>query len=210
MKGSGTFSTWQPGEDIYGKTFGEWTANFWLWLTKFPLASSPGRLLICDLIQSDPNVFYLAGFLDSDGAPGDPTENQRNCTIKGNKSILVGVINKLSTTREDENLSKPQLLIDRANSVINMVENSTATIDGTVVDLARVYLPFTLDLGDDADNFFGNNGTVKTSAASDGYWLFLKPNVLSEGPHTLHIQGRGPDNNGNLFTTDVTYNLTIS
>jgi hypothetical protein len=97
-------ATWAPGDLIYTKTYGEWTAAFWTWLTGFQQASANSAS--CDLSQTDPNVFFLAGFLEKDGGPGDPGGINRTCiSISNSKAILAAPINKLSTSIENPGLA---------------------------------------------------------------------------------------------------------
>ena len=205
-------ATWAPGDLIYTKTYGEWTAAFWTWLTGFQQASANSAS--CDLSQTDPNVFFLAGFLEKDGGPGDPGGINRTCiSISNSKAILAAPINKLSTLIENPGLASIGQLRDKANLAINQVTSQLAVIDGTAVDLQRVYYNFMLELPT-GPNFFGPNA-VNTDAASDGYWLFIKKTDeggLSIGSHTLQIIGTGIDHTANPkpFTSSVTYTLNIA
>ena len=205
-----SLKTWHVGDNIHGKTYEEWTGEFWKWLTNFPLNQSPGRSDSCDLSQSNPYVFFLEGYLDTDEGPGDPKENERQCiSIDSNKSILIAIINKLSTTEENKDKTTNQLLLNQANEVINKVISYSIQIDGQEVKGERAYYPFSLKL-ENTNNFFGENIKIDTEAASDGYWLFLQPKSLENGRHTIHIQGTGLDFKGNSFTTNVAYELEIS
>ena len=73
--------------------------------------------------------------------------------------------------------------------------------DYRLTDLSRYRIKsyFYLDLVE------GNIWDIKpgpTMAASDGFWVFLKP--LREGKHTISFQGVEPN-----FKTRVTYDITI-
>jgi hypothetical protein len=64
----------------------------------------------------------------------------------------------------------------------------------------RIQSYFNLDIID--NNIWGIK-SGPTMAASDGYWIFLKP--LPMGEHKIKFQGIEPN-----FRTDVTYNITIN
>jgi len=147
MQNNAPIPQWHTGDNIYGKTYGEWTAGFWKWLTNFPLETGPGRSNTCDLSQTDPDVFFCAGVADVNEGLGDPNEVKRNCvSLDENKSILIAILNKLSITDENNGLTSQLLLLDQANKVINNALEYSAQIDNEEVDVERVYFPFKLDL----------------------------------------------------------------
>jgi hypothetical protein len=156
-------------------------------------------------------VFFLGGYLEKDGGPGDPAGIDRTCiSIPSSKAILAAPITKLSTSVENPGLASTESLRDRANLAINQVTNKLAIVDGTDIGLQRVYYTFTLDVPT-VPNFFGSN-QVNTDAATDGFWLFIKKTGeggLAAGNHTLQIIGTGNDHNSNPFTSSVTYTLKI-
>ena len=53
---------------------------------------------------------------------------------------------------------------------------------------------------------FGDVGGSGTSVA-DGYYMMVAP--LSTGQHTIHFTGTFDFGGGNLFSLDVTYNVTV-
>jgi hypothetical protein len=85
---------------------------------------------------------------------------------------------------------------------IDLTRSLEAIVDGTAVTpllTYRIQSYFGLDL------VKGNIWDVKagpTLAASDGFWVFLKP--LNEGNHTISFQGAEPN-----FKTNVSYNIKI-
>jgi hypothetical protein len=88
------------------------------------------------------------------------------------------------------------------------VEHS-AQIDNGEIDVERVHHAFRLKL-DNLNNYFAGNKEVDTDAASDGYWLFLKPKALSSGRHIIRTKGSGPDANGKPFNTSGFYDIEVS
>ncbi len=201
---------WHVGDDIHGRTYGEWTADFWRWLTNFPLDTGPGRSDSCDTTQTNENVFFLAGVADNDEGIGDPNQVKRNCVnIDEKKSILIAILNKLSIPEGPNDIRSQQLLLDQSNKVINNALEYSALIDDEKLDVERVDFSFELKVVN-PDNFNGQNNGTTTNAGSDGYWCFLKPKALTNGQHTIQIKGSGPDAGGNPFNTDVLYEITIS
>lgn len=205
---------------IHGKTYGEWSAQWWQWLRSIPAQSNPllgSGQVDCHIGQSGPVVF-LAG--TTGGAPV-----VRECTVPQGKELFFSPMNFMYHNEPGDNSSEAQkreildgVLTDtdgasdgfggsRACNLATSVD-SVPTLFSAIA-IARTQSPaFRIVIGDD-DVFGGTAGTVDKAAVSDGFWVMLR---LPKGEHTLHVQGALCDLNNQPiagFQQDYTYTLHV-
>ena len=114
------------------------------------------------------NVFCLPCNLEKEG---NPNSGRLDFTIPQKSAILVSVVNSIAYKRDNE---KTRDLQQEAKKLIDDVEDKQVVLDGLdMTDKALRVQTGVFDL--DYDNI----------AASDGHWLFLKPNTLAKGTHIL-------------------------
>ena len=205
-----------PDSELYGKTYKQWTAEWWRYVMGFPAATSPladDTGANCANGQSGP-VFFLVGTIG--------TEVVRNeCVVPKGKSILFPALNVLCAIPED-GATKKEVTTLCSKGFIDNVDIAEVTVDGVKVenifpdedqDGYRFSTWFSFDGA--IDNIYDTFCTGAPSGTcyegfhdkkgfTDGYWVMLYP--LSAGPHTIHITG-GVTSWG--FAVDVTYNLTV-
>jgi hypothetical protein len=194
--------TFPPDSQPYQRTYAEWTAEWWKWFISIPTANNPLNDPLgerCALGQQGP-VWFLVG---SGGGKAE-----RECTIPAGRAILIPAINVECSYVEDQSLRTDNDLRICATSDQDLVTETAATLNGSVLQVHRVQSPvfnFTLP----ADNMFAvPEGPTK--AVSEGFWVFIKP--LPPGQYVLHVQGllidptvTGPVN----LVEDSTYHLTV-
>ena len=171
--------TFPPDSQPYQRTYGEWTAEWWKWLLSIPTGDNPlndpsGER--CALGQQGP-VWFLVG---SGGGKAE-----RECTIPAGMAILIPAINVECSYAEDQSLITEDDLRACATSDQDLVTETAATLNGSVLQVHRVQSPV-FNLTFPVDNIF----TVPegpTKAVSEGFWVFLKP--LPPGQYVLHVQG---------------------
>lgn len=181
----------------YDKSFVKWTEMWWQWAFSIPKDVNPiidktGEN--CVKGQRGP-VWFLAG------TTNHIFNAKRSCVIPRRKSILFPVIVSQFSRSEKPAMTDTELIrycskdIDKASLLELVVDDLKLT------DLSeyRVQSFFSLNLIE--ANIWGIQ-PGPTMAASDGFWVFLKP--LSEGMHIINFRGIEPN-----FETNVTYNLTI-
>jgi hypothetical protein len=191
-----------PDSSPYGRTYGEWTAEWWKWLISMPTEENPlndptGER--CAEQQSGP-VWFLVG---SGGGKAE-----RSCTIPAGVAVLIPAINVECSFAEDASLKTEDDLRACAMEDQDLVTQYGGTLDGVDLEVHRVQSP-AFNLTFPANNIFtAQEGP--TRAVSEGYWIFLKP--LSPGEHELHAEGllvdytvTGPVN----LVEDSTYDLTV-
>jgi len=194
--------TFPPDSQPYQRTYAEWTSEWWKWFISIPTGNNPlndpsGER--CALGQQDP-VWFLVG---SGGGKAE-----RECTIPAGRAILIPAINVECSYAEDQSLRTDNDLRVCATSDQDLVTETAATLNGSVLQVHRVQSPvFNVTLP--ADNMFAvPEGPTK--AVSEGFWVFIKP--LPPGQYVLHVQGllvdptvTGPVN----LVEDSTYHLTV-
>lgn len=198
----GQSETFSPDSKPYGKTYGEWTAEWWKWFISIPTDRNPiadptGER--CGEGQNGP-----VWFLVSSG--GGKTE--RSCPIPAGKAILASAINVECSFTEDDSLKTEDDLRACANNDQDLVTQHEAKLEGSELEVSRVESPL-FDVTFPDDNIFAAPSGPSQSV-SDGYWVFLKP--LAPGEHELHTQGllvdyttTGPVN----LVEDSTYHLSV-
>jgi hypothetical protein len=172
--------TYKADENPCGKTWGEWTMEWWKWALSLPKDQNP----ITDTTganasnnQSGP-VWFLAGTF------GGMAE--RTCEVPGGMSIFFPISCNETSYAECPSFKTVEELRTFAKADIDQVKTIMTTVDGQrlpVSDLRRLESPpFELDLPE--GNVLGAP-PGRTKSASDGYWVFLKP--LPGGRHEVHF-----------------------
>ena len=200
-----------PKSVPYGKTFEQWTTEWWQYVMSFDCANSPlndatGAHTLRD--QGGP-VIFLAGTTG-----GTAT---RNISIDRDKSLLfplINIINDYPCPNPDFKPSPGQsienFLKEGAAQFIGQAKNLDVTLDGKTIGITN-----TSRYPTDLFYFTGNKDlancldpcvTGKAQAAvSDGYWMMLKK--LKPGLHILHFHAEVPDYG---FIVDVTYQISVN
>lgn len=196
----------------YGKTIGEWSAEWWKWVRSIPKNENPllaSGDLDCSAGQSGP-VFFLAG------TTGD-SEVTRTCTspIPKGKSLFFSPLNAMyyndpADLPQFANVSEKQNALD---GFISGACNLKITVDGknilfSAVAIDRTQSPiFPIKIGDE-DVFGGSAGAIDNQTLSDGFWVMLR---LPKGSHTLHVQGAvcDPATHEPIFQQDYKYVLQV-
>jgi hypothetical protein len=188
----------------YGKTYGNWTVEWWRWALAIPKSVNPvlditGEYAGVD--QQNNDVLFLAGKL----ADEDIKVPNRFCTIPAKKSILFPVINCESNPLEYPELRTHQDIIERVKRDEDTIIRKECFVDDKRIPAQRVKSdPTIFGLSMVKDNLFNVEGGGSTYASSDGYWVFLKP--LPTGKHVISFQGSceyGKLNSGANYRLEV-------
>ena len=200
---------------VYGRTMGEWSAEWWQWAFSIPvdihpLFSNPD----CSVGQSGP-VWFLGGSFVSNTA-------LRSCTVPAGKALFFPILNGEDSALEESfnnGCSDPifgSTIVGLSKCAVGGQNgvSVTAEIDGAPVphlaERFRVQSPafgFTLPENNLLKATTGNPYAAGAyfPSAGDGYYLMLSP--LNAGNHVIHFHGVG---SGGSFTLDITYNLTVA
>jgi hypothetical protein len=170
-------------EQPFGKSWQEWTTQWWQWFLSMPKKNHPvydntGKKWA--ISQGDPNVLFLAG------TTGGKVE--RIITIPAGKAVLFPVINFTTSYSEDPGLKTEAELISDAKSNIDDIIKKELNIDGVSLHISEKYRvkspPF--DFSFPTNNIYGVKDGP-TRGVGDGYWIFLTP--LSQGKHNIRTYG---------------------
>ena len=196
--------TFPPDSKPYQRTYAEWTAEWWKWFISIPIGNNPlndpsGERCALGQNQTGP-VWFLVG---SGGGKAE-----RECTIPAGRAILMPAINVECSYAEDQSLRTEDDLRACATSDQDLVTETAATLNGSVLQVHRVQSPV-FNLTFSVDNVFAAP-VGPTKVVSEGFWVFVKP--LPPGQYVLHVQGllvdptvTGPVN----LVEDSTYHLTV-
>jgi hypothetical protein len=200
MSDNGGQLMYRLDEKPFGKTWSEWTIEWWKWLLSIQEPDNPanddsGKNFYQNQKNSD--VLFLAG-TKGGGA-------ERNITIPAGKAILLPVINFTTSFLEEPYLKSDSELILRAKSDIDDIVKKQAAIDGkNLQGLERYRIaspPFDLTLPE--KNLY-RLPPGPTRGISDGYWIFLRP--LTPGKH--HIYAAGSCSSGRT-SVSISYHVTV-
>lgn len=174
-------------EKPYGRTYGDWTVEWWKWVLSIPMSINPltddtgQHWNVC---QPSSHVWFLAGCL-----PGkDERFPHRNIKIGSGRSVLFPILNCEANSLEYPDLTSHEDLLKHVLDDINSIRKRDVFINGTRLNPTRVQSdPRIFKVTINEDNIFGVKNPSSTDATADGYWTFLKP--LPRGRYTVHIEG---------------------
>ena len=204
-KGGGNAVALQPDSNAFGKSCGEWAAQWWQWATSIPAEQSP----MLDETGEDAargqsgHVWFLAGLFSTGGTV------ERDVTVPSGTALFFPVYNWIwvNTPEFGDPEWSPEQEANVRQFISDQVEAATAfsaEIDGGPVDLSarrcRNEEPFMVTVPE--GNIFGIPAGTYGPAVTDGYWVMLPP--LPPGTHTVHFSSTQGGN-----TMDVTYNITV-
>jgi len=208
-----------PQSNPHGKTYGEWSAEWWKWVYTMPQSQHPFYdTADCTEGQSG-SVWFLGGtFVSTSPETGVYVGTAiRDCTIPSGKALFFPILNAECSTVEGNGTTEADLR-SCAVWLEDHITSMFCEIDGAPVkNLAqyRVQSPLFTFGPLPVDNILAYQrydappGTTSPSVG-DGVYLMLAP--LSVGPHTIHFGGRVDIPEWGLFTfmLEVTYHLTVA
>jgi len=215
-----------PHSHAFGKSYGEWSAEWWKWNFRLPATDHPAFSLDganCDAGQSG-KVWFLAGAFTTEVPENEfATIIRESCSVPTGKAIFFPIINIECSTIEQAPFGgqTPEELTSCAKGFVEgpsaVVRDLSVTIDGKVLENLETYRfqspLFKFGFADPNDNILGVDCSQQdcnnAQSVSDGYWIMLPP--LSKGEHTIRFTGsfRDPQTNDLFFGLDVTYELTV-
>jgi hypothetical protein len=207
----------EPGSKAFGKRYAEWSTEWYKWVLSIPKENNP----VLDNTgencahKQNGSVWFLAGTIGG--------QAKRRCTIPAEKGVLFPIVVKECSFAEDRDLNTESELSARAKEDIDHVIYMETEIDGTKVkDLGNYRVSSGLfNLIFPQSNIYDVE-PGPTQAVCNGYWILLKP--LPQGRHTIHFGAgvyvqegsvlaeqskRYNRMDGNLFKTEVTYEITV-
>ena len=204
-----------PNSKAFGKSYGEWSAEFWKWLFSMPVDQHP-LFETADCSQNQAGkVWFLGGtFTTTDPSPGVVVgKAARKCTVPTGKAFFFPIINLVCSEIEGDGTTEEELREECANFLVDTFVNPddlSAKIDGVEIDNLQVYRADSplFTFGPLPDPNLPEEAPGSTSiAVADGYYLLLAP--LSKGEHTIDFAGRVVVPDVVDFSLDISYELTV-
>lgn len=192
------------------EAYEELSQAWWQWSFSIagdhPLDDVDGSL--CQLGDVADGMFFLAG---SNG--GSAT---RNCEIPADTALFLPIINGVALNNPADPPQTAEELAAGLDGLFQLACNLELTLDGQAMlpSLAGNRVPtgpFSVDV---ADGHFSNDPPNNLPAGhydpvmSDGYWALITP--LPPGEHLLEFGGSLCIDGQPIFTTGVTYNLSVA
>lgn len=187
-----SFSVVESGKPVAGQPLSLWIQRYWQWQRSFPPGSQPSNDNTgtkCGIRQNQA-VFFLSG-----SASSIPVS--RNCTIPGNKYVLIPIINVLAQNDGPGNIN--------CNAYLHAVRQ----VNDSAIDLSLAVNGQSISLINskaDSGCFHLNDAArgVSGTAAGAGHWIVLEP--LEPGDYLLHFSGRYLSDG---FSQEVTYKIRV-
>jgi hypothetical protein len=187
-----------PDDEPYGLSYGKWTTKWWQWAFSTPTSANPlnddtGKY---SHLNQDGPVWFLCGTFGESKFP------KRKCTVGYGKGILFPVINYIFVP--DSEFKTEREVIHHVRQDINDIVRLETVVDDLAVPAYRIRSEpeiFLINIRE--ENKLGLPVGI-SKAASDGYWVFLKP--LASGEHSLYFHGSC---SGGLRNSTASYQLSV-
>jgi hypothetical protein len=196
-----------PNSHPFGRTYGQWSAAWWKWVMELPLTTSTGAT---HPFMDDPRFDVTEGqsgevwFLT---APfGTVT---RSITLPAGKALFVPILTAEASNLEGlGNTAAEQRANATATAEAIVVSSLSFSVDGVATENLAAYRAVSPQFSFTAPTpwIFGDVGG-SGKAVGDGYYIMLAP--LSAGHHTIHFAGTYDFGGANVFSLDMTYNITV-
>jgi len=193
-----------PSDYVGGKPVSDYVNIWWQWTYTMPREISPVRDLsgkYCDVGQHG-DVWFLAGGYGS-------SKIRRSCTIPEGKYIFFPVINMVYWPNHEGSLT-----CENAKKFAALNNDELLSIEISL-DSESAWNPANTRIS--SENCFNLLGLIPQElnppeiypAATDGYWVMLKP--LSRGTHTLTFKAQYNREKGaySKMAQDIEYKLTV-
>jgi len=193
-----------PSDYVDGKPVSDYINIWWQWTYTMPKELSPVRDLtgeFCNVEQKG-NVWFLAGGYGS-------STIKRSCVIPEGKYIFFPVINMVYWPRYEDSLSCKNA---KKSAALNNDELLSIEIN---LDSISAWNPANTRIS--SSECFDLLGLIPREldppkvypAATDGYWVMLKP--LPKGAHTLTFKAQYNSENRaySKMAQDIEYELTV-
>lgn len=233
IKGKNNVPLIPPSAYAFGKSYHEWSAEWWKWQLRLPASDHPAFDTTgekCGLGQSG-KVWFLTGAFTTEVEENPFNTIDRECEIPTGVAVFFPIINVECSTDADDPFKL--ILDDNGNEVLDedgdscaakfingkvaVVKDLSVVIDGVTVKNLEKYRfespVYDVVFEDPDDNILGIDCEVvdcnNIKSKSDGYWIMIPP--LSIGEHTIQFTGsfRDPVNDDLFFGLDVTYELEV-
>ena len=197
-----------PTATAHGKTYAEWSAEWWKWLWSVPVDMNPGLDATGESVgvnQSGP-VWFLA--------PDYSGQWERTATIPTGKMLFIDLAGFFLTISMGDGADEAELRANATFFLDAIVSNVIIEVDGVrlenVEDFRFASPPglygYTLPENNMIEWFgYDIDPGYYEDAVSEGYYAMLPP--LSAGEHTIFLSADFGEPYNDII--QVTYNLTV-
>ena len=227
-------SVLSPSSPHYGKTYGQWSQQWWQWALSIPVHAPPDSTRVihplvdltgakCGVGQSGP-VWFLGGVFFAFGTSGNTTFTRSDCVVPSDRAIFLPLLNTECTAVEGPGNFCGATEAESRSIVAGQASSMTdlrASIDGSPITITSAYRvgspqkpSFCVSLPqDDLLSFAGEgpggygSGThfsPGSSCSTVDDGYYVMLAPLSPGRHVLNTHARI-----DTFVLDVTYDLTV-
>jgi hypothetical protein len=205
-----SITIYPPDSKPYGRSYGEWAAEFWKWGLALPLENHPFLPNAADPYYDFSYAQYGKVWFWS--SPDGPTN--RVVTMPADKALFLTIRDVDTSTLEPDPFYGATEEDQRANSnwFADHIEDVFCVINGVPVENITDYRFETPQFKFKAPTpwIFAETGG-KGTAVGDGYFLMLE---LPQGQHTIHYGGTfrftmEEDGFDAEFPKDITIHLTV-
>lgn len=199
-----------PDDPIRQAVYETLSQEWWQWSYEIPGKDHP--LLdetgdSCQLGDVSSDLFFLAG--TNSGAA------HRSCDVPAGKALFFPIINGAAFNNPADPPQTPEQLAAGLDGLFVLACDLELTLDGEPLILSlddnRITTgPFVMEVADDHfinEAPFNVPPGVYDPVMSDGYWALVTP--LPPGEHVLEFGGSLCADGEPIFTTHLTYDLTV-
>ncbi|HPF35618.1 MAG TPA: hypothetical protein P5571_09170 [Candidatus Krumholzibacteria bacterium] len=197
-----------PHAVVKGKTYAEWSVEWWRWLWSIPFDQNPGMDSTGDFVANGQSgsVWFLAPAYFSD-------DWYRRATIPAGKMLFIDLAAVFMSIQEGDGETLEELA-EAARVFMDATTDVMVEVDGVAlqnVEDYRVQSPGMFDYVVPENNMFEAFGLDYPAGEyhdgfCDGYYIMLAP--LSAGQHTIHMLATFPAPYND--TIEVTFELTVA
>lgn len=192
------------GESVAGLSLEQYSITWWQWTYSMPREQSPVRDRTGEFchVNQQGQVWFLAGGFGS-------SMISRSCSIPKGKFIFFPVINMISTQGAGGQVTCDAVKRSAALNNDHLIEIAIE-IDGQMLPPTTAYRlksPQCFDLAGMIPK--EQNAPSVYPAASDGYWIMLRP--LKKGEHSIkfHAQYTRPGGAFGQMAQNISYSLDV-
>jgi hypothetical protein len=198
-----------PNAKHAGKTYSEWSVEWWKWALGQPVNTNPLFDLNGQFAANGQtgNVWFLGATF------GDPNVVARTINLPEGTSVFFPLMNFEEDSAFAPDMSDSEMQTEISNFAGQVISLSLVVDGVSMPDLhllrAKSPAPFSVDVpaSDSVYAHFGvDAGASVATVVSDGYWAFIDP--LPVGSHTIQfggVQTTGAEN----ATISATYNINV-
>jgi hypothetical protein len=209
-----------PNSKAFGKSYGEWSAEFWKWLYSMPTDQHP-LFETADCSQNQAGkVWFLGGTFIVVAEPDTGVvvgTADRDCEVPTGTALFFPLVNLECNVFAGDGTNEKELraCAKKYGDLIN-VDDLSAEVDGVKINNLQAYRVGSplFEWGPLPENNVLTTPDVPVPAGTtspavgDGYYLLLAP--LSSGKHTIDFKGRIVIPEFNLdFRLDIHYDITV-